>query len=55
MSIGVRSVAPQPISVENDMERVIRTMVLINRPESFAPGHEYVGKAAELRPDRAGD
>ena len=52
---NVPALCAQELDIENSMERVIRTMVFINRPQPFTPKHEYVGKAAELRPDRVGD
>ena len=52
---NVPALCAQELEIENSMERVIRTMVFINRSESFKPKHEYIGKAAELRPDRTGD
>ncbi|MFQ5511336.1 MAG: chorismate mutase [Candidatus Krumholzibacteriia bacterium] len=51
----VPALCAQELEIDNSMERVIRAMVLVNRPEQFTPKHEYIGKAAELRPDRTGD
>ncbi len=51
----VPSLCAQELEIENSMERVIRTMVFINRSQPFTHKHEYIGKAAALRPDRAGE
>lgn len=51
----VPSLCAQELAVPDSMKRVIRTMVFVNRPASFRARHQYIGDAAKLRPDLAGD
>lgn len=49
----VPALCAQELEVEGSMKRVVRAMVFING--EFTPKHKYIGRAAELRPDRVDD